>query len=118
MLIKIFSINKLYIACRLRKKQIYCKSPQIINVSGKLSIMCFDKTGTLTENKMTIVAFWYDLLAREVVNYQRRDEVNSLGYNPRDQTFKMIQLCATLNNKTKIIKLIFIFFWALIILAQ
>lgn len=34
---------------RLRHKQIFCISPQKINISGKINIMCFDKTGTLTE---------------------------------------------------------------------
>lgn len=39
---------------RLKKKQIYCISPQRVNVGGKLDIMCFDKTGTLTEEGLDI----------------------------------------------------------------
>ena len=38
-----------YLLFRLKKRNIFCISPQKINVSGKVNIMCFDKTGTLTE---------------------------------------------------------------------
>lgn len=34
---------------RMQKKEIYCISPNRVNVGGKITIMCFDKTGTLTE---------------------------------------------------------------------
>ncbi|TAQ90389.1 hypothetical protein B7494_g1281 [Chlorociboria aeruginascens] len=40
---------------RLRKKQIFCISPQRVNVGGKLDIMCFDKTGTLTEDGLYVL---------------------------------------------------------------
>lgn len=40
---------------RLRAKQIFCISPQRVNVGGKLDIMCFDKTGTLTEEDLDIL---------------------------------------------------------------
>lgn len=40
---------------RLKKKQIFCISPQRVNVSGKLDIMCFDKTGTLTEEGLDVL---------------------------------------------------------------
>ncbi|MBE3042990.1 HAD-IC family P-type ATPase [Candidatus Bathyarchaeota archaeon] len=39
---------------RLKKKQIFCISPQRVNVGGKLDIMCFDKTGTLTEDGLDV----------------------------------------------------------------
>jgi cation-transporting P-type ATPase 13A2 len=39
---------------RLRKKQIYCISPQRVNVGGKLDVICFDKTGTLTEDGLDV----------------------------------------------------------------
>lgn len=39
---------------RLKKKQIFCISPQRVNVGGKLDIMCFDKTGTLTEEGLDV----------------------------------------------------------------
>jgi cation-transporting P-type ATPase 13A2 len=40
---------------RLKKQQIYCISPQRVNVGGKLDIMCFDKTGTLTEDGLDVL---------------------------------------------------------------
>lgn len=40
---------------RLKKKQIYCISPQRVNVGGKLDIVCFDKTGTLTEDGLDVL---------------------------------------------------------------
>ena len=40
---------------RLRTKQIFCISPQRVNVGGKLDIMCFDKTGTLTEDGLDVL---------------------------------------------------------------
>ncbi|SPQ21687.1 c1eb0dc3-0464-4a13-8161-56535fb40a3e [Thermothielavioides terrestris] len=40
---------------RLRAKQIFCISPQRVNVGGKLDLMCFDKTGTLTEEGLDIL---------------------------------------------------------------
>ncbi|KAF2142917.1 uncharacterized protein K452DRAFT_357974 [Aplosporella prunicola CBS 121167] len=40
---------------RLKKKQIYCISPQRVNVGGKLDVICFDKTGTLTEEGLDVL---------------------------------------------------------------
>lgn len=40
---------------RLKKKHIFCISPQRVNVGGKLDIMCFDKTGTLTEDGLDVL---------------------------------------------------------------
>ena len=40
---------------RLKKKQIFCISPQRVNVGGKLDIVCFDKTGTLTEDGLDVL---------------------------------------------------------------
>ncbi|KAI5461058.1 hypothetical protein BGZ63DRAFT_356009 [Mariannaea sp. PMI_226] len=40
---------------RLKSKQIFCISPQRVNVGGKLDIMCFDKTGTLTEDGLDVL---------------------------------------------------------------
>ncbi|KAL9107562.1 MAG: hypothetical protein Q9227_007562 [Pyrenula ochraceoflavens] len=40
---------------RLKQKQIFCISPQRVNVGGKLDVVCFDKTGTLTEDGLDIL---------------------------------------------------------------
>jgi cation-transporting ATPase 13A2 len=40
---------------RLKQKQIFCISPQRVNVAGKIDIMCFDKTGTLTEEGLDVL---------------------------------------------------------------
>ena len=40
---------------RLKAKQIFCISPQRVNVGGKLDVMCFDKTGTLTEDGLDVL---------------------------------------------------------------
>ena len=40
---------------RLRKKNIFCISPQRVNVGGKLDVIAFDKTGTLTEDGLDVL---------------------------------------------------------------
>ncbi|ODA83826.1 hypothetical protein RJ55_02342 [Drechmeria coniospora] len=40
---------------RLKRKNIFCISPQRVNVGGKLDIMCFDKTGTITEDGLDVL---------------------------------------------------------------
>lgn len=40
---------------RLKKKQIYCTSPQRINVAGKVGVVVFDKTGTLTAEGLDVL---------------------------------------------------------------
>ncbi|KAH8702643.1 putative P-type ATPase [Talaromyces proteolyticus] len=40
---------------RLKKEQIFCISPQRVNVGGKLDVVCFDKTGTLTEDGLDVL---------------------------------------------------------------
>lgn len=40
---------------RLKKKNIFCISPNRVNVGGKLDIVCFDKTGTLTEDGLDVL---------------------------------------------------------------
>ncbi|KAI9158814.1 Cation-transporting ATPase [Paramyrothecium foliicola] len=49
------TIGTNFALARLKKKQIFCISPQRVNVGGKLDIMCFDKTGTLTEDGLDVL---------------------------------------------------------------
>ncbi|XP_040477668.1 probable cation-transporting ATPase 13A5 [Ursus maritimus] len=43
-----------YAQKRLRKKKIFCISPQRINICGQINLVCFDKTGTLTEDGLDL----------------------------------------------------------------
>ncbi|KAI1809165.1 hypothetical protein GGS20DRAFT_343323 [Poronia punctata] len=49
------TIGTSFALSRLKKKQIFCISPQRVNVGGKLDVMCFDKTGTLTEDGLDVL---------------------------------------------------------------
>jgi cation-transporting ATPase 13A3/4/5 len=49
------SIGTNFALSRLKGKQIYCISPQRVNVGGKLDVICFDKTGTLTEDGLDVL---------------------------------------------------------------
>lgn len=49
------TIGTNFALARLKKKQVFCISPQRVNVGGKLDIMCFDKTGTLTEEGLDVL---------------------------------------------------------------
>ena len=40
---------------RLKSQQIFCISPQRVNVGGKLDVVAFDKTGTLTEDGLDVL---------------------------------------------------------------
>ncbi|KAL8968228.1 MAG: hypothetical protein Q9197_004991 [Variospora fuerteventurae] len=40
---------------RLKLKNIFCISPQRVNVGGKLDVICFDKTGTLTDDGLDVL---------------------------------------------------------------
>lgn len=49
------AIGTSFAIVRLRKGEIFCTSPSIVNICGKLNIMCFDKTGTLTEEGLDVL---------------------------------------------------------------
>nr|XP_056705856.1 probable cation-transporting ATPase 13A4 [Euleptes europaea] len=51
----------IYTQRRLKRKGIFCISPQRINVCGQLNLICFDKTGTLTEDGLDL---WGLVLAK------------------------------------------------------
>ncbi|XP_069583257.1 probable cation-transporting ATPase 13A4 isoform X1 [Ranitomeya imitator] len=44
----------MYAQKRLKKKKIFCISPERINVCGRINLVCFDKTGTLTEDGLDL----------------------------------------------------------------
>uniref|UniRef100_A0A803TXP3 Cation-transporting ATPase n=1 Tax=Anolis carolinensis TaxID=28377 RepID=A0A803TXP3_ANOCA len=43
-----------YAQWRLKKRKIFCISPQRINICGQINLVCFDKTGTLTEDGLNL----------------------------------------------------------------
>ncbi|PLW29716.1 hypothetical protein PCASD_15579 [Puccinia coronata f. sp. avenae] len=49
------SIGTSFAMSRLRKKKIFCISPNRVNMGGKINLVCFDKTGTLTEEGLDIL---------------------------------------------------------------
>lgn len=49
------SIGTNFALSRLKQRQIFCISPQRVNVGGKLDVVCFDKTGTLTEEGLDVL---------------------------------------------------------------
>jgi cation-transporting P-type ATPase 13A2 len=49
------TIGTNFALARLRKRNIFCISPQRVNISGKLDVVCFDKTGTLTEDGLDVL---------------------------------------------------------------
>ncbi|XP_018422472.1 PREDICTED: probable cation-transporting ATPase 13A4 [Nanorana parkeri] len=49
-------VGILYAKRRLRKKRIYCVSPDRINMCGQINLFCFDKTGTLTEDGLDLMS--------------------------------------------------------------
>lgn len=48
------TIGTAFAITRLKGDGIYCISPQVVNVAGRIDVMCFDKTGTLTEDHLDI----------------------------------------------------------------
>ena len=55
------SIGIIFAIKTLKKINIFCISPQRVNIAGKLNLMCFDKTGTLTEEGLDTYGVVYEL---------------------------------------------------------
>ncbi|XP_069473528.1 probable cation-transporting ATPase 13A4 isoform X2 [Ambystoma mexicanum] len=53
-LLAALSVGVMYAQRRLKKKGIFCISPDRINVCGQVNLVCFDKTGTLTEDGLDL----------------------------------------------------------------
>ncbi|XP_071948305.1 polyamine-transporting ATPase 13A3-like [Antedon mediterranea] len=64
------TIGMVYAQFRLKKKSIYCISPQRINFGGNIDVVCFDKTGTLTEDCL-------DLMGIQLSNDSRFDKLQT-----------------------------------------
>ncbi|NXM61435.1 AT134 ATPase, partial [Illadopsis cleaveri] len=82
----------IYTQQRLKKKGIFCISPQRINVCGQLNLVCFDKTGTLTEDGLDLWGF----LPSERNCFQ---DIHSFPANhglPWGPAFKALAVCHSL----------------------
>lgn len=53
------SIAITFALARLRSRQIFCTSPQRINVAGMVTAAVFDKTGTLTEEGLSVLGICF-----------------------------------------------------------
>lgn len=49
------SIGTTFAIARLRKNEIFCISPNRVNIGGKVNVFCFDKTGTLTADGLDVL---------------------------------------------------------------
>uniref|UniRef100_A0A8V5HDH5 Cation-transporting P-type ATPase N-terminal domain-containing protein n=1 Tax=Melopsittacus undulatus TaxID=13146 RepID=A0A8V5HDH5_MELUD len=52
--LKVLGILFTSVIQRLKKKKIFCISPQRINICRQINLVCFDKTGTLTEDGLDL----------------------------------------------------------------
>ena len=81
------SIGTSFAIARLRRNRIYCISPPLVNVSGRLNAVVFDKTGTLTEDGLDI------LHVRTVSTIEKKLEFSGVheraGSIPQDFTVAM-----------------------------
>ncbi|KAL2809495.1 hypothetical protein BJX63DRAFT_423820 [Aspergillus granulosus] len=78
---------------RLKSKNIFCISPQRVNVGGKLDVVCFDKTGTLTEDGL-------DVLGLRIMNKQQRlsELVSDVSSKPPTESSSESLLCLAKYN--------------------
>lgn len=48
------AVGTLFAILRLKKSQIFCTSPNRVNLAARITTFVFDKTGTLTEEDISI----------------------------------------------------------------
>ncbi|KFP29529.1 putative cation-transporting ATPase 13A4, partial [Colius striatus] len=82
----------IYTQRRLKKKGIFCISPQRINMCGQLNLICFDKTGTLTEDGMDL----WGLLPSERNCFQEIHSFSADHSLPWGPLFKAMAVCHSL----------------------
>ncbi|KAN0061381.1 hypothetical protein ACQY0O_006228 [Thecaphora frezii] len=90
------SICITFAIARLRRAQIFCLSPQRINVAGKINMLVFDKTGTLTEEGLDVLG------VRAVASNGRFDELvhSALDLVPSDEakSLDLVEALATAHD--------------------
>ncbi|XP_075056986.1 putative cation-transporting ATPase 13A4 [Mixophyes fleayi] len=75
------TVGILYAQSRLKKKSVFCISPDRINMCGQLNLFCFDKTGTLTEDGLDLMG----IILSDGTCFQdmlRHDQMNALTWGP------------------------------------
>ncbi|NWV80659.1 AT134 ATPase, partial [Dasyornis broadbenti] len=82
----------IYTQQRLKKKGIFCISPQRINMCGQLNLVCFDKTGTLTEDGLDL----WGLLPSERNCFQDMHSFPADHSLPWGPVFKAMAVCHSL----------------------
>ncbi|NWH31177.1 AT134 ATPase, partial [Chloropsis hardwickii] len=82
----------IYTQQRLKKKGIFCISPQRINICGQLNLFCFDKTGTLTEDGLDL----WGLLPSERNCFQNIHSFLADHSLPWGPVFKALAVCHSL----------------------
>ncbi|NWS84107.1 AT134 ATPase, partial [Toxostoma redivivum] len=82
----------IYTQQRLKKKGIFCISPQRINMCGQLNLVCFDKTGTLTEDGLDL----WGLLPSERSCFQDIHSFPADHSLPWGPVFKALAVCHSL----------------------
>ncbi|KAI1940234.1 hypothetical protein LOZ39_003598 [Ophidiomyces ophidiicola] len=91
---------------RLKKQEIFCISPQRVNVAGKLDVVCFDKTGTLTEDGLDVLGVrlvnqdfrFSDLLSDSysILPYPLHERDPTIDYNFNAAILYTMATCHTL----------------------
>uniref|UniRef100_A0A8C4KE63 Cation-transporting ATPase n=1 Tax=Dromaius novaehollandiae TaxID=8790 RepID=A0A8C4KE63_DRONO len=82
----------IYTQRRLKKKGIFCISPQRINMCGQLNLICFDKTGTLTEDGLDL----WGLLPSERNCFQDIQSFRADHSLPWSPAFRAMVVCHSL----------------------
>ncbi|XP_017930436.1 probable cation-transporting ATPase 13A4 [Manacus vitellinus] len=82
----------IYTQRRLKKKGIFCISPQRINMCGQLNLICFDKTGTLTEDGLDL----WGLLPSERNCFQDIHSFPADSNLPWGPVFRAMAVCHSL----------------------
>ncbi|NXL51464.1 AT134 ATPase, partial [Podilymbus podiceps] len=82
----------IYTQRRLKKKGIFCISPQRINMCGQLNLICFDKTGTLTEDGLDL----WGLLPSERNCFQDIHSFSADHSLPWGPVFRAMAVCHSL----------------------
>ncbi|KAM5163812.1 putative cation-transporting ATPase 13A4 [Mantella aurantiaca] len=75
------TVGILYAQSRLKKKSVFCISPDRINMCGQLNLFCFDKTGTLTEDGLDLMG----IIPSRGTFFQkilRHDQLSELSWGP------------------------------------